>query len=541
MRILGILSAASLMTFQPLGSIAAQEAHAHGDLGHVRFPVSCSEVSNQRFDRAVALLHHMMYVESRQAFEELAEEDPNCAMAHWGVAMTLFQPLWPTRPSADDLRRGYQRVQLAMAGQLTDRERAFVKAAEGFYREPESAAWSTRLARFEAGMAEVYQAHPDDHEAGAFYALSHLATSSPTDKSRAHQTRAAAILSTINAQEPTHPGAIHYTIHASDVDGRAALGADVARTYDDIAPSVPHALHMPTHVFVRLGEWNDVIEWNRKSADAALEHPAGDYVSHHYPHAIDYLAYAYLQQAQDEKARAVLDELQSKEPYQQSFVSAFHLAATPARYLVERRKWGEAAALEVRNPAQFPWEKWPATEAMIYFARGLGAARTGDAGGARQAAARLQELQDAETAKGESYWATQVEIKRLAVEAWAALAAGEQEEALELMAESAALEASTEKHPVTPGALQPAYELLGDMLLETDQPEAALAAYRQSLEKWPRRFNSLLGAARSAHRAGQSEVARKYYDELIGLAGESTSREGIAEAREYTSEAGSAG
>ena len=534
MRVLIIGISAALVTLLPARALVAQEAHGHGDLGHVRFPVGCSEASNQRFDRAVALLHHMMYVESRQAFEELAREDANCAMAHWGVAMTLFQPLWPTRPSMDDLRRGYQEVQSAMAGQLTERERAFVKAAEGFYREPESAQWSTRLARFEAGMAEVYQAYPNDHEAGAIYALSHLATSSPSDKSRSHQTRAAAILAKINAEEPTHPGAIHYTIHASDVDGRAALGADVARTYDDIAPSVPHALHMPTHIFVRLGEWNDVIEWNRKSADAAIEHPAGTYVSHHYPHAIDYLAYAYLQQAQDEKVQALLEELQSKEPYQQSFVSAFHLAATPARYLVERRKWAEAASLDVRNPAQFPWEKFAAAEAMTHFARGLGAARTGNAAAARQAAARLQELQDAETAKGESYWATQVEIKRVAVEAWAELADGAQEKALELMAESAALEASTEKHPVTPGALQPAYELLGDMLLETDQPDAALAAYRQSLEKWPRRFNSLLGAARAAHRAGQGDEAKKYYQALLQLAGNSSSREGITEAREHT-------
>jgi len=533
MRGLSILIAASFMAFQPPRSSAAQEAHAHGDLGHVRFPVSCSEASNQRFDRAVALLHHMMYEESRQAFEALAQDEPTCAMAHWGVAMTLFQPLWPTRPSVDDLRRGYQEVLSAMAGELTGRERAFVEAAEGFYREPETAQWATRLARFEAGMAQVYQAYPDDHEAGAFYALSHLATGSPSDKTRAHQTRAAAILTKINAEEPTHPGAIHYTIHASDVDGRAALGADAARTYDDIAPSVPHALHMPTHIFVRLGAWDEVIEWNRKSADAALAHPAGGFVSHHYPHAIDYLAYAFLQQARDDEARAVVDELRSKQPYQQSFISAFHLAATPARYLVERRKWEEAAALEVRSPADFPWEKWPATEAMTYFARGLGAARTGDAAGAQQAASRLQELQDAETAKGESYWATQVEIERLAVQAWAALAEGDQEGAVRLMAESAALEASTEKHPVTPGALQPAYELLGDMLLETNQPDTALSAYRQSLAQWPRRYNSLLGAARAAHGAGQGEVARTYYRELIELAGTSTSRDGIAEARAF--------
>ncbi|NNG17606.1 MAG: hypothetical protein HKM89_14110 [Gemmatimonadales bacterium] len=541
MRVLVLVVVAGFMTFLPTRASVAQEAHGHGDLGHVRFPVSCSEASNQQFDRAVALLHHMMYVESRKAFEELALEDPGCAMAHWGVAMTLFQPLWPTRPSADDLRRGHQEVRLAMAGQLTERERAFAKAAEGFYREPESAQWSTRLARLEAGMAAVYQANPKDHEAGAFYALSHLATGSQSDKSRAHQTRAATILAEINAQEPTHPGAIHYTIHASDVDGRAGLGVDAARTYDDIAPSVPHALHMPTHIFVRLGEWNDVITWNRKSADAALKHPAGEYVSHHYPHAIDYLAYAYLQQAQDEKAHAVLDELQSKEPYQQSFVSAFHLAATPARYLVERRKWDEASSLVVRSPAAFPWERFAAAEAMTHFARGLGAARTGNAAVAREAASRLRALQDAETAKGESYWATQVEIKRLAVEAWVALADGNQETALELMTKSAALEASTEKHPVTPGALQPAFELLGDMLLETNQPDAALAAYRQSLEKWPRRFNSLLGAARAAHQAGQGEVARKYYGELIDLAGESTSREGIAEARRYAGEAGASG
>lgn len=517
-----------------VGYAAAGDVGHGAQLGAVSFEISCSPEAQEEFERGVALLHHMMYVESRAQFEALAQAEPECGMAHWGIAMTLFQPLWPTRPSATDLMRGYEEVQLAKsAGELSERERLFIEAAEGFYRDPESAGWPTRLERFAVGMMKVHEAYPDDPEAGSLWALSQLATAASADDPGAQRAAAAEVLAAINAYEPTHPGSVHYTIHANDVDGRADMAVDITRSYNDIAPAVPHALHMPTHIFVRLGEWDEVIDWNRRSADAALEHPAGEYVSHHFPHAIDYLEYAYLQKADDAAAMSAIDELAAKSPYQETFISAFHLASTPARYRVELRQWADAAQLEPRQPESFPWDRFPATEAITWFARGLGAARSGDASGAWEAEGRLTELRDAVTAQNEAYWATQVEIQRMAVEAWAQLAARDTDVALRTMNAAAELEATTEKHPITPGALQPAYELLGDMYLELDRPADALAAYERSLEMWPRRFNSLIGAARAARGAGQGEVAAAYYTELLALATDSSGRAGLDEARKF--------
>ena len=504
----------------------AQQADEQGhELGIVEFPVSCTPATQAEFHRAVALLHHMMYVEARKAFEDLAEEDPDCAMAQWGIAMTLFQPLWPTRPSPEDLRKGWEAVERAKAlGPRTERENAFVAATEAFYLEPESTDYWSRIHRFEQGMKSVYEAFPNDKEAAAFYALSDLATAAQSDDRLAQQERAAKILLDIYGEEPTHPGALHYTIHANDVHGRAHETLHVVRSYDDIAPSVPHALHMPTHIFVRLGEWEEVIELNRKSATAALNFPAGEFVSHHYPHALDYMIYAHLQRGEDERAREVLEELRSKEKYQQTFISAYHLAAIPARYYVERREWAEAAALAERAPASFPWEGFAWPQAITQFARGLGAVRTGDTDGARAAVQKLEALKAEAENDGEQYFAEQIGIDHLAVAAWLAQAEGREEEALRLMRSAAELEQSTEKHPVTPGALQPAYELLGDLLLELGRPAEALEAYQTALERWPRRFNSLLGSARAADSGGDREKARAYCIELVEMAGESTSR-----------------
>ncbi len=508
------------------------------ELGAVGFDVSCDDEAEEGFETGVALLHHMMYVESQAQFEAVAEQDPECGMAHWGIAMTLFQPLWPTRPSPEDLQRGWEEVQLARrAGKLSEREHMYIDAVEGFYQDPANARWPQRLDRWAVAMTKLHEAYPGDLEATTLWALSQLATAEWAADPAAQRAAAAAVLETVHEESPTQPGAIHYTIHANDVDGRADVSVDITRSYDDIAPSVPHALHMPTHIYVRLGEWDEVIAWNRRSADAALAHPAGEFVSHHYPHAIDYMAYAYLQQANDEAARAVIDELESTGPYQPTFISTFHLASTPARYYVERREWEEAAALEPRLPADLPWDGNPATEAITWFARGLGAARSGDVVGAREAEARLAALRDAEKARGEDYWATQVETQRLAVEAWAELLEGRRDIALQLMIASAELEASQEKHPVTPGALQPAYELLGDMYMELDRPADALAAYERSLQMWPRRFNSLLGAARAADAAGQGDRARLLYAEVVALAAPSSERAGVAEAREHAQSA----
>jgi tetratricopeptide (TPR) repeat protein len=510
------------------GAYAGDEA-----LGTVDFQVSCAEAARPAFDRALGFLHHMMYEQARATFERIVESDPECGMAHWGIATTLFQPLWPTRPSADDLSRGWSEIQKAQAKlPETERERHLVAATEAFFREPETADWWTRIRRWAEAMEAAYRAAPDDLDVAALYALSRLSLASVTENRAALHDEAGGVLRAVYAKEPTHPGAVHYTIHANDMTGRADRSLDIVRSYGDIAPQVPHALHMPTHIFVRLGAWPEVITWNRRSADAALKYPAGDAVSHHYPHATDYLVYAFLQMGKDDDAKAVVDETLARTGYQRSFISAFHLAAVPARYAVERREWAEAAVLEPRSPDDLPWDNALWAEGLTWLARGLGAVHTGDLDGARKAEERLGTLRDAARAADEQAFASYIEVDRLILAGWIARAQDDSEEAVRLIRAAAELESTLEKHPVTPGALLPPYEALGDLLLDLDRPAEALEAYQASDEVWPRRYNTLLGAARAAAAAGDRKAAETQYAELLDLAGGST-RPGVVEANEY--------
>jgi tetratricopeptide (TPR) repeat protein len=515
-------------------SATAQETHSH-TLGAVQFRVSCAPDVQAEFDRGVALLHHMMYVESRKVFEAIADQHPSCAMGPWGVAMTLFQPLWPARPSGEDLARGAALIRKAREiGPATEREQALLAAAEAFYREPATADWWTRLRRWEEAMGQAHRAQPDDIETAAFYALSHLAAGLTADDRMAYQARAAKILLGIYEREPSHPGAIHYTIHANDVDGRSGESVDVVRSYGDIAPNVPHALHMPTHIFIRLGAWSDVIEWNRRSANAALLVPVGDAVSHHYPHAMDYLVYAYLQQGNDSAARVAIEENLAKGEFQRSFVSAFHLASMPARYAVERRAWTEAAALTPRSPDYLAWDQYPWAEALTWFAQGLGTVHTGDLARAHQAERRMRELRDQAEKAGEQNHARYIEIDRRILVGRMQKAEGNEDHAVALTRSAAELESTVQKDPVTPGGFLPANEALGDLLLEMGQPLEALAAYESSLQTWPRRFNTMLGAARAARESGDASKARRYYADLLDVAaGASTDRAGVLEAKNF--------
>lgn len=514
----------------------AEHGHTVPELGAVHFDISCSGEVTADFDAGVAFLHHMQYEESRATFEQIADTDPACAMAHWGIAMTLFQPLWPERPTPEALARGW--TEIVKAEELvpgTDREAKLVAAAGEFFREPDSADWWTRIRRWSEAMERAYEAGPDDIETAALYALSQLAAGQIAEDRMAHQGRAAEILLGIYEHEPTHPGVLHYTIHANDIDSRASKSLELVRSYDDIAPDVPHALHMPTHIFVRLGDWPSVIEWNRKSADAALRLPAGDRISHHYLHALDYLVYAYLQRGEDEPARTILNEFtQQVQPFQGSFISAFPLAAIPARYAVERRAWDEARAIIPGTPSSVEWERFRWAESMSWFARGLGAVHSDDIDEATRAERRMIELRDAATGAGEDAFATYIEVDRLLLAAWRASANGEEERSLELARQSASLEATAQKHPVTPGSLYPPDEALGDLLLELNRPSEAQAAYESSLAIWPGRFNSLVGAARAARSAGQNEQARQHYRTLLKITSQAqTDRPAIEEARQY--------
>lgn len=533
--------AAGLMAVSFVGCAAETKRgvsqHPGHALGTVDFPVSCTEQTQVEFNRAVALLHHMTYPQAREAFEEITATDPGCAMAQWGIAMTLFQPLWPTRPGVEERLRGWEALQKARTLELpTERERLFVAAAEAFFLEPLGSDYWLRIRRWEQASERLHAALPDDLEATAFYALAHLATAPPDAVSRAHFDRAAEMLLSVYERNPDHPGAMHYLVHANDVPGRERESLDITRKYDAAAPRNPHALHMPTHIYTRLGDWDGVIRGNLLGAEAALEHPAGDHgelVWDEFPHAIEYLVYAYLQKGADDDAAAQLARLHATARLQPSFKTAFHLSSIPARYALERRAWNEAALLAPREPATLDWDRFAWPEAIVHFARGLGLAHLGDVNEANAAGRRLHELESATREAGEELFARNIQVLRLELNAWVAHVEGRRESSVAMMREAAELEASTPKHAVTPGPTLPAHEQLGDLLMEQDLPGEALAAYQQSMALYPRRFNGLLGAARAARALGDDTQARNFYQQFLELADDATRQPGVKEAQEY--------
>jgi tetratricopeptide (TPR) repeat protein len=521
------------------GTAQGQHAHMHDDaaihpdqeIGSVDFGAECSGSAQQDFDRALGLMHHMMYEQARAGFQSVAESDPECAMAYWGEATTLFQPLWGTRPSKDDLQRGWQAISKARELADAPREQALIEATAGFFQDPETAEFRARINRWTEGMKQAHEAHPDDPDITALYALSLLTIAQTAENRDPLHDEAEKLLRSVFEEVPDHPGAIHYSIHATDADGRARNALDMVEVYGKIAPDVPHALHMPSHIYVRLGDWPEVIDWNVRSAEAALRQPAGDAVSHHYIHALDYLLYAHLQRGEDEKARQVYEQAMQTEGHQRSFVAAFHVAAMPARHAVERRQWEEAVAIEPRTPDYLPWDASRWAEGMSWFARGLGGVHTDALDIAREAEKKLESLRDQAKADGDQHFATYIETDRRILSGWIAHAEGDNDQALEHLRTAAKLEGSIEKHPVTPGALYPPSEALGDLLSAMDRPDEALEAYRASNRTWPGRYNTLLGAARAAASAGDERLARRYYEQLLAVSGE-TRRPDIDEARQ---------
>ena len=469
--------------------------------GSVAFPISCSRPAQVEFDRAVALLHHMTYPQARAAFQRVAQLEPACAMAHWGVAMTLLQPLWPTRPTPQALLQGWDEIQKAKERASTPREQLFVRAAEAFFAEPAARDYWSRIGAWETAMEQVYSSLPDDPEAATFYALAHLAASTPAT-ARAHADRAAEILASVRARNPDHPGAMHYLIHANDVPGREHDSPEVTHKYSAIAPRNPHALHMPTHIYTRQGEWDPVIAGNLQAADAALEHPAGEHgelVWDEFPHAIEYLVYAYLQKGMNDEAAVQVRRLLATGNLEPTFKTAFHLASTQARYALERRAWTEAATLRAREPATLDWNRFAWPEAITHFTRGLGAVHLKDAAVVTASIQRLAMLEASTRTAGEALFADNIRILWLELGAWVAHADGQSETGIDLMRQAAALESSTPKHAVTPAPTLPAEELFGDMLLEQRRPTEALDAYQRALTLYPGRLNSKAGAARAAH------------------------------------------
>jgi tetratricopeptide (TPR) repeat protein len=507
-------------------------------LGTVQFPMSCSDAAKPQVERGLALLHHMTYDGARSAFAAATRTDPDCAMGYWGQAMTYIHPLWSDAPSKEDFARGQALVGEASShGQKTDREKAYIAAVGAYYEQGWNKKEAANLQSFEAGWESVYRRFPEDIEAACFYALTHMATASPGDKTFTKQKQAGTIAEKVLAQVSDHPGAHHYLIHAYDSPPLAPKALDAARSYGQIAPDIPHALHMPTHIFTRVGLWQESIVMNKRSAAAALKHPAGSEVSLHYPHALDYLVYAYLQQADDQKARQVMEErLIVDSSFQTHIAASYTFTAIPARIALERQQWAEAAVLEPRLPNNYPIEKFPAMEAITYFARALGAARSGNVKMANQALEKLTALHK-KAEKISAYWAKQIEIQRLSAMAWVMYQEDRKKEALNVMQKAADLESSTEKHPVTPGEILPARELLADMLLDMGRYREAQAEYETALKRSPNRFNSLYGAGLAAELGSNKSRAVLYYKKIIEITETvKTDREQLKHAKLYLSQ-----
>jgi tetratricopeptide (TPR) repeat protein len=539
------LSFVALFLFATSGP--AQEMHPHKheapeDLGLVHFPVSCKPQAQKQFNRAVAWLHSFEYEEAEKAFTEVTVADPQCGMAYWGIAMSNYHPLWAP-PSMAELNKGAAAIEKAKsAGVRTPREQGYIAAIEVFYKDHDRLDHRQRAFAYSDAMKKHAASNPTDREASVFYALTLIATGMMSqDKTYAREKQAAEILNRVLVREPRHPGVAHYLIHSYDYPALAQLALPAARSYAKLAPASAHAQHMPSHIFTRLGLWSDAIRSNLDAHSSARSFALRNHMSGAWDeqlHAMDYLAYAYLQRAQDKNAAGVLDELnkiQRVDP--PSFKVAYAYTAIPARYVLERRQWNEAARLTLPEGQlkdlllqRFPWAR-----AHIHYARAIGAARSGDTASARREVDELTRIKQALTeVKGDYDWAKQVDIEREVASAWLAFAEGRNDESLQLLRAAADVDDATDKHPVTPGALLPVREQLADLLLELKQPAAALQEFEVSFHATPNRFNGVYGAARAARLAGNEKSARTYYAKLLTLSRDAdTPRPEIAEAKQF--------
>jgi hypothetical protein len=523
-RILRLLLPLALALHGPAG--AHDTDSQTGTLGKVSFPTSCDPKVQPAFERAVAMLHSFWYSAGEKAFRDVLRDDPQCAIATWGIASILMSnPLAGQGASA----KGAEQAQAAIdegrrIGAKTARERDYIEAVAAYYQDfatrPEKERQAARAKAYEA----LAQRYPADDEAQIFSALYIAGTQTQADQTYAAYLKAAAILEVEFRKYPDHPGVAHYLIHSYDAPPIADKGLTAARRYAGIAPAAPHALHMPSHIFTRVGAWEESAATNARSMEVAR---AGNEPDEAY-HAVDYMVYAYLQLARDAEARRSIDDAMKVAGISPRFVAPYAIAAMPARYALERGAWQEAAKL------QPPGSAYPFVEAITYFSRCLGAARIGDLAAARKDAEQLATIHKELLAAKNNYWATEVEVQRLAAAGWIALGEGKSEEALKFMRAAADLEDRNEKHIVTPARVVPARELLGEMLLELKQPGAALKEFEASQLREPNRFRNYLGAARAAEMAGDRAKAAAYYQKLMALAKNAdTARPELAAAKVY--------
>jgi Tfp pilus assembly protein PilF len=516
------VAATAVMSFTPPVS---GEDETDQRFGTVHFATSCNETAQRRFDRAMRYQHSFWYQSSKEIFEDVLKADPGCGIAYWGIALSLlYNPHAP--PPVPNLPLGLAALEKAKAvGAGTQRERDYIDALTVFYTDYDKVPHATRVQAYLKAMEALAARYPDDDEAQIFYAITLNVAASPKDKTYANQLRGAAILEPIFRRQPHHPGIAHYLIHLYDTPALADRGIDAAKRYAAIAPAAPHALHMPSHIFTRVGDWNDSISSNIASARAASQ--GKDFAEQ--LHAMDYLVHAYLQEAQDQKAQAVVADMKLVSGVNPNvFVGPYALAVSPARYVLERGDWKGAAELPA-EPSKFAY-----ADAMTYFARAVGAARSGNPAAARQEIARLAELREKLRDAKDVYWTEQVDIQAQIAGAWTLYAEGKFDDALAAMRAAADAEDRTEKHPVTPGSPAPARALLGAMLLDRGMANEALAAFEAAMKKEPHRFNALAGAARAAEQLGDQAKARQYYRELTTIAGNPEgARPGLAAARKF--------
>jgi hypothetical protein len=527
MRFRAILILCSLALIIPTRLAAQDEEehhhHAEGEkLGTVIFPTSCSPAAQKSFERAVALLHSFQYTESENAFVEVVSSDKHCAMAHWGMAMARYHQLWDN-PDAKTVKAGQNDLKLALKTKpRTDRETEFIQAALRFYDTNKKLDNDTRAHRYSDAMGNMYAKYPDDSEVAAFYALSLLTWDPPDDKDYANRRKAIAVLNKLIAAQPDHPGAAHYLIHAADRPSLAPLALDAARRYAQIAPGSSHAIHMPSHIFSRLGLWDESIQSNSAAAAAAEREINAHLAEPHYEfHPMDYLQYAYLQSGREKDAWHVIEELDTV-PGSTELTRAGIKSFFTARYYLELHDWANAAALPV------PSGDKPSERLDAYWARTIGAARIGDAAAAQKA---FEDYKSSDDGKGvyRSPKPSETSVERQEVVAWAAYAAGKKDDAVrELRAAAVQEEADA---PET--GLMPAREMLADMLMEMNRPAEALVEYEANQKESPNRFDGLYGAARAAELAGKPEQAAGYYSQLLKICdgGAHSTRPEIARAK----------
>lgn len=494
----------SLILLVLSASLLAQEEHHHSapeKLGSVSFPTSCSKAVQPQFERALALLHSFAYVDSEKGFRAVLAADPKCAIAHWGVAMSFYHQLWEPWITPQNLANGSAELEQARKLDATPRERQFLTALDSYYSDHDKLSPQARAARYQAAMKQVAASLPSDTEAQVFYALSLIANASPMDQTYAAQNEAAGILEPLYKKYPDHPGIPHYLIHAYDNSKLASRGLAAARAYSKIAPSAPHALHMPSHIFTRLGYWDDSIDSNLAARAAA--HQQGDVGEE--LHAMDYLTYAYLQRGQSPKAQKVLEDLRSKPELKAAdFKIGYAATAMPVRYAIENRQWEAASNIELIEGSS------PQVAAIAHWARAVGFARSGKPDSAGPEIAKLEDCEARLKASGNEYWRTQTHILLLEAQAWTAQSKGKSDEAVSLLRSAADAEDAVEKLPVTPGPIVPAREQLGDLLLVLKHPEQALNEFEVSLTTAPRRRGALSGAAQASENIGDLKKAKEF-------------------------------